>query len=73
MEDALNEREPELLEDDEQVLLTKGNLAQISTNAMCSLMVPNYRTMRIHGQISKKAFSILIDCGSSYNFYTPTW
>ncbi|XP_071933714.1 uncharacterized protein [Coffea arabica] len=68
IEEGIEEQESGSLEDDDQVLLTIGNLAQISTNAICSLMVPNVRTMRIHGQIDRRVFSILVDCGSSHNF-----
>ncbi|XP_071913952.1 uncharacterized protein [Coffea arabica] len=71
VEEETEEQEPECLEEDEQEVLTEGNLAQISTSAMCSLLVPNFRTMRIHGQIERKTFSILIDCGSSHNFLHP--
>lgn len=71
IEEGVEEDESGGLEDDDQALLTEGNLAQISTNAMCSLMVPNFRTMRIHGQADKRTFSILIDCGSSHNFLHP--
>ena len=71
IEEGLEEQESEFLKDDEQAVLIESNLAQISTNAMYSLMVPNYRTMRIHDQIDRRVFSILIDCGSSHNFLYP--
>ena len=58
-------------EGEEGEIVTESDLAQISTNAISSLRVPNFSTMRVHGNIGKKAFSALRDCGSSHNFLHP--
>ena len=64
-------REEAVTKGDGVETLKEGNLAQISANAMCSLKVPNFKTMRIHGNSGKKAFNNLIECGSSHNFLHP--
>lgn len=49
-----------------------GNLAHISFNAMTSMAVPTFRTMRITGHVGKQTINIFIDCGSSHNFIHPS-
>ncbi|XP_071905722.1 uncharacterized protein [Coffea arabica] len=67
----------ELVEDEgnesveEDDTLDEGQLAHISLNAMTSMSVPNFRTMRVTGHVGKQNVNIFIDCGSSHNFIHP--
>ena len=66
----MDEEESESAEQEETV--DEGKLAHISLNAMTSMTVPNFRTMRVTGHVEKQTVNIFIDCGSSHNFIHPS-
>lgn len=45
--------------------------AHLSIHAMSGMTVPNFHTMKVHGRVGNKEFSILMDGGSSHNFIHP--
>lgn len=50
----------------------EGNLAYISLNAMSTMAVPTFRTIRVTGHVGKQLINVFIDCGSSHNFIHPS-
>ena len=68
-DEVVDEEESESVEEEE--IVDEGKLAHISLNAMTSMTVPNFRTMRVTGHVEKQTVNTFIDCGSSHNFIHP--
>ncbi|XP_071901048.1 uncharacterized protein [Coffea arabica] len=69
--DDMPEEEEEGSGSEEEDALDEGQLAHISLNAMTTMSVPNFKTMRVTGHVGRQSVNIFIDCGSSHNFVHP--
>lgn len=64
--EALEENGEEIDENEE------GHLAYISLNAMSTMGVPTFKTMKVTGHVGKQLINVFVNYGSSHNFIHPS-
>ena len=55
----------------EECKTDEGKLAHMSINAISSMVVPNFRTMRVTRHMGKQSINVFINYGTSHNFIHP--